>query len=133
MYGERLCNHPAKGGECRGEYGCPCRSDNTPAYNSDTNSWEKMVDGKVVEVPITHKMEEEYCRCCDFDKNEGFVYTGDQNGLGIECCLIKPSPISKRKNPDAPALMQILTEDENGVFHQFEIPVAYCPVCGRKL
>ena len=148
MYGERLCNHPAIGGGCQGEYGCPYRSDNTPHYNTSTNKWEKIENGRTVEVyepnydktqKVMAKVEIKFpndnsCKFCNFHSdNQELIFDGYHSGLNIEACLIPPSPISMRKNPDKPAQLQVVTEDEKHTFHKFEIAIAYCPICGRKL
>ena len=139
MYDEKICRHPNKGGDCY-EYGCQYRTDNKPAYNSSTNQWEKIVDGTVVSIENPYikqhenNMKKSSCKFCNFHSDDQeLIFDGYHSGLNIEACLIPPSPISMRKNPDKPAQLQVVTEDEKHTFHKFEIPITYCPICGRKL
>lgn len=148
QFGDRFCEHPTGRGVCKSEYGCTLKTDETPCYNSNKNAWEIVKDGKIVEVETpslnkTQKAEVEVeiklpdtcaCKFCNFHSNDReFIFDGYHNGLNIEACLIPPSPISMRKNPDKPAQLQVVTEDEKHTFHKFEISITYCPICGRKL
>ena len=75
------------------------------------------------------------CKVCDFGNPGGcdFIYCGTQNGKSVEACLIPPTPISMRKNPERPASIQVLVSEDNGGYRQFDIPISHCPCCGRKL
>lgn len=92
------------------------------------------VDGK--ECPVQDKNEDmTTCDICDFGNPRGcdFIYCGTQNGKSVEACLIPPTPISMRKNPERPASIQVLVSEDNGGYRQFDIPISHCPCCGRKL
>lgn len=148
QFGDRSCKHPNGIGVCNSECGCPLRTDEPPCYNSSKNAWEVVKDGKIVEVETpsnskTQKVMAEVeikfpndnsCKFCNFHSDDQkLIFDGQHNGLNIEACLISPSPISMRKNPDKPAQLQVVTEDEKHTFHKFEMAIAYCPICGRKL
>lgn len=67
----------------------------------------------------------EYCKKTD----QEFLIEDDKNSY--YACLINPTPISQRKhNGDGRiGTLKVVVGD----LHEVEIPIAYCPICGRKL
>lgn len=70
------------------------------------------------------------CKYCGSDiEKEPIKEVISTDGYLIECAaIINPSPISIRKNPENPAILQVAFFSDT-----IDIPIKYCPMCGKEI
>ena len=75
------------------------------------------------------------CKFCEKHKvgSDNFeTETVEQNSFGTpHLQLVFPTPVSRRRHPDNPAVIQFWDKEEENL--KQVLFVSYCPFCGRKI